>query len=79
MLRDEIPIAMQSLRTIYRGIATIEGNCLSKSFSPSIACNSFDFPNSYYHAIDTLKFSQCLGKKYTLATPLIYHTILPVI
>ena len=24
---------------------------------------NLDFPNSYYHAIDMLKFSQCLGKK----------------
>ena len=36
-----------------------------KVISPSTACNSLDIPNSYYHAIDMLKFSQCLGKKYT--------------
>ena len=33
--------------------------------SPSIACNSLDFPNSYHHANIMLKFSQCLGKKNT--------------
>ena len=48
------------------------GNCLSKSFSPSITCNSLDFLNSLYHAIDMLKFSHGSAsvKKYTLATPL---------
>ena len=50
------------------------GNCLSKSFSPSIACNSLDFLNLLYHAIviDMLKFSHGSAsvKKYTLATHL---------
>ena len=42
-------------------------------FSPSIARNSLDFPNLYYHAIDMLKFSQYLSKKYTLVyTPAVY-------
>ena len=52
-----------------RGVATIEAT-EATTLKASIACNSLDFPNSYSHAIDMPKFSQCLSKKYTVATPL---------
>ena len=52
-----------------KGVATIET-------TDSIAWDSLDFPNSYYHAIEMLKFNQCLSKKYTLATPLEVASIL---
>ena len=51
-----------------KGVATIEATEATdsvKSFSPSIPCNSLDFPNSYYHAIDMLKFSQYTSVKNT--------------
>ena len=63
---------------VHKGVATSEATVATASVKVSalysIACNSLDFPNanSYYHAIDMLKFSQCLGKKYTLATSLVY-------
>ena len=63
-----------------KGVATIEATQATASVKvsalSSIACNSLDFQNLYYHAIDMLKFSQCLGEKYTLATPLTSHTSL---